>query len=163
MANPADSISPLVVDWERRLNAPIKSVTFYEHLFLVVLFGGGLGVWYTIWREGFEIEKISIALLIYFPAIVAATFIDLAHENKPYLRAFGNLAAGFFIIIFLVAVNCGSISQCWWAFMGTLFSIIFWWFANGENPRFKDVNPLDAVAGKINKKLPGNKPKDWKT
>ena len=165
MKDSADSFNPLCQDLVRRLNAPVKSITFYKHLFFLVLFCGGFGIWYTLLRDGLDFGKLTAALLTYFPAIVASAVIDLEHEEQKYLRSFGDLIGGFFLAVFILAIFSGPAWQLYWAFMGTFLSVFFWWFANGDNARFKDVNvtPINAVAGTTDKPLSGKRPKNWKT
>jgi hypothetical protein len=158
-----ESLGFLKQDLKRRLKTPIKSVTFYAHLFLAVLAGGGAGIWYTMYQDGFAMEKLAAALLTYFPALVAAAVIDFTHEEQPYLRSFGLLSGLVFFVIFMAAITRASTShwQFFWAFVGTVFAILFWWFANGEKPCFKDVVAINAAGGEtVNRPLPGNT-KGW--
>ncbi len=134
-----ESMGLLGRDLKRRFETPIKSVTFYAHLALAVLLGGGAGIWYSFFQNGLSIEPLAAALLTYFPALVAAAIIDFTHEEKAYLRSFGLIAAGVFLVIFLTAATRTPTWQLVWATGGTCLSIAFWWLANGEKGIFKDA------------------------
>jgi hypothetical protein len=134
-----ESIGLLRRDLARRFKTPYKSVTFYAHLSLAVVLGGGAGIWYAIFQNGLQTETLAAALLTYFPALVAAAIIDFTHEREPYLRSFGLIAAGIFLVIFLAAVTHPPFGQLLWAMAGTILSITFWWLANGEKECFKDA------------------------
>lgn len=149
-------------DLTRRLNAPIKSVTFYAHLLVAVLLGGGAGVWYSIYQNGLEMQPLAAALLTYFPALVAAALIDFTHERQPYLRSFGLIAAGVFLTIFLIAATRTPYWQCAWALGGTIMSVLFWWAANGEKSCFKDIDYEDSQGGDLKKPLLSTNDPTWK-
>lgn len=160
-----ESVGFLKRDLKRRLKTPIKSVTFYAHLFVAVLAAGGAGIWYTMYQDGFGMEKLAASLLTYFPALVAAAVIDFTHEEQPYLRSFGLLSGLGFFVVFMAAVTRASTShwQFCWALLGTLLGILFWWFANGEKRCFRDVVAINAAGGeKVDKPLPGNT-EGWNT
>lgn len=160
-----ESAGLLCADLKRRLKTPIKSVTFYLHLFGAIIICGGAGIWYTWYQDGFVVQKLSGALLTYFPALVAAAVIDFTHEDQPYLRSFGVLSGILFITLFLITVSRDSNSYCQFglALVGTVLSILFWWFANGEKRCFKDVVPINAAGGQsAGRMLPGTT-KGWDT
>lgn len=139
----------LWVDVRRRFQAPTGSVTFYAHLFLAVLLGGGLGIWNTLYQFGlignWDSAILAGALYTYFPAIVAAALIDLTHEKQPYLRSFGLLSAAFFAVLFFFATTTAPNLRLGFSIVGALLGVMFWWIANGEKDCFKDVNPESAT------------------
>lgn len=145
----ADSIKILWGDTRRRFRAPMRSVTFYAHLFLAVLIGGGLGIWNTLYQckltANWEAATIASALYTYFPAIVAAALIDLTHEKQPYLRSFGLLSATFFAVLFFFATTTSPEIRLRFALGGAILSVLFWWIANGEKDCFKDIDPNAAT------------------
>ena len=145
-----DSWTALFRDLEHRFRAPVRSVTFFEHLFLAVVLGGGLGIWYEMVFKGcikdeWCMKSITAALFTYFPAIVATALIDWTHENQPYRRSFGLIAAGGFALIFILAVTTSPLFQLFWAVIGTILAVLFWWLANGEKNCFRDINPEAAT------------------
>ena len=148
-------------DLKRRLHAPCKSITFYEHLFLAVLLGGGAGIWFTIYRSGLDIEKLSASILTYFPALVAIAAIEFIQERQPYLRAFGSIAAGFFLMIFLVAATRSPVWQIAWALLGAALAVLFWWVANGEKDCFRDVHAENATGGNVTRDLLKSDESGW--
>jgi hypothetical protein len=163
-----NSIEPLCADLRRRIRAPIRSVTFYTHLLLAVMVGGGLGVWYEVFYRGVVLDKwnmhaISAALFTYFPPLVAAALIDFAHERQPYLRSFGLSAAGLFGIIFALAVMTSDIWSLRWSGLGSILAVLFWWVASGEKDCFKDIHPESATGGPVDRELPKSDQTGWKT
>jgi hypothetical protein len=151
-------------DLTRRLRAPCKSLTFYAHLFLAVVLGGGAGIWFTIYSSGLDVDKVSAALLTYFPALVAAAVIDFTQEKQIYLRSFGLIAAGIFFIIFMAAATEPAGFRCFWGSLGALLGVLFWWVANGEKSWVIDVDAENATGGSIKKDLLKSKDdKEWKT
>ena len=149
-------------DLRRRFNAPKWSVTFYAHLFLAVLLGGGAGIWYTLYESGFHSKSLAGPLLTYFPALVAAALIDFTHEKQPYLRSFGLISGGVFLIIFFFAALSEANWKLVWALGGTLLSVFFWWVANGEKECFRDVQPDASTGGDINTPLLKSTDSTWK-
>src|SRR5882757_827962 len=135
------SLMPLCRDVQRRFLTPIRSVTFYAHLVLAVLAGGGLGIWHTLYQSRlagqWDVSAIASALYTYFPAIVAAALIDLTHERQPYLRSFGLLSATLFALLFFFATTTKANTQLYCALAGATLSVVFWWIANGEKDCFK--------------------------
>jgi hypothetical protein len=146
----------------RRMRAPGRSVTFYAHLFLAVLLGGGAGIWFTLLKSGFDVDKLAAALLTYFPALVAAALIDLTQERQPYLRSFGLISAGGFLTIFVIGATRVHGAQCAWAFLGALLSVLFWWIANGDKTWVRDVAPDAATGGDVTKDLLKSEDEGWK-
>jgi len=160
-----NSLELLLEDLRRRFAAPVKSVTFYLHLSLAVIIGGGFEVWYQIVFKGiirsdWHCEAISSALFAYFPAIVSVALIDFIHERQPYLRSFGLASAGFFLVILALALGTSPFPQLFWATLGAVLAIFFWWAASGEKDCFKDINPSAATPDPT-APMSGNR-KDWK-
>lgn len=141
------SLKLLPGDLRKRFAAPVKSVTFYCHLFVGVIVFGGLGVYFAIWNSDWSMSDTSAALLCYFPALAAAAMLEFDTQEQPYLRSFGILALVVFIILFFLGVKSESGWQFFWATIGTALSILFWWVANGLNDRFNDVKPQSALGG----------------
>jgi hypothetical protein len=161
-----DSLAPLRADLYRRLWAPIKSVTFYLHLGVAVIIGGGLGIWYEVVFKGFignhwDKEAISAALFAYFPAIVSVAVIDFIHERQPYLRSFGLSVAVVFMVIFCLSVSTSSYAQLFWSILGSGLAMAFWWMANGEKDCFRDIDP-NAATPDPSQEMSGNDT-GWKT
>jgi chromate transport protein ChrA len=158
---PRKSMQLILPQLKRRFYAPCKSVTFYAHLFVGVIIFGGLGVYIATWRSHGAIEDVSAALLGYFPAIVGAALLEFDSENQPYLRSFGFCALGFFSIMaaLIVITECGL--QLSLALLGTALGILFWWVANGLNPRFDDVKPQDAIGGDASGNLAQSPDTGW--
>lgn len=161
-----NSIELLLADLRRRFWAPTRSVTFYTHLLLAVVVGGGLGVWYQVIyrgliRETWDVDAISAHLFTYFPAIAAVALIDFTQEPQPYLRSFGLCAAGLFAGIFGLAVTTSKWPQLSWAIIGSLLAVFFWWVASGEKDCFKDINPSAATPDPT-VQMSGDH-KNWKT
>lgn len=154
-----DSIKALRRDISRRFRAPTTSVTFYAHLILAVLVGGGLGIWNALYQSHltgkWTCETISAALYTYFPAIVAAALIDLTHERQPYLRSFGLLSATLFIILFFLSTTTPPEFRLGFSLIGAFLAILFWWVANGEKDCFKDID-ANAATPEPSRKLSGN-------
>jgi hypothetical protein len=141
------SLSLLPGDLRKRFAAPVKSVTFYCHLFVGVIVFGGLGVYFAVWNSDWSMSDTSAALLCYFPALAAAAMLEFDTQEQPYLRSFGILALVIFIILFLLGIKSEYGWQFFWAAAGTILSILFWWVANGLNDRFNDVKPQSALGG----------------
>jgi peptidoglycan/LPS O-acetylase OafA/YrhL len=157
------SIALIGPDLKRRLRAPCKSLTFYAHLFLAVLLGGGAGIWFTAFKSGLDVDRLSAALLTYFPALVAAALIDFTHEKQPYLRSFGLIALCWFVAIFAIAATREHAEQFVWASLGAVCAVFFWWVANGEKPWVQDVEAENATGGNVTRQLLKSDDKDWKT
>jgi hypothetical protein len=130
--------------WERFV-APVKSVTFYCHLFVGVIVFGGLGVYFAIWASHWLMKDTSAALLCYFPALAAAAMLEFDSQPQPYLRSFGIIALVTFIILFAFGTLSSAGWQFFWSIVGTILSVLFWWVANGLNDRFHDVKPQSAL------------------
>jgi hypothetical protein len=160
-----NSIELLVRDLRRRFWSPVRSVTFYAHLFVTVIFGGGLGIWYELYRcyhhDQWSKIPISAALFTYFPAVVAAAVVELIHEGQPYLRSFGYTMAALFLGIFAFAVTTSPSPQLFWAIIGSVLAVFFWWVTNGEKECFRDINPSAATPGP-NVPMSGNH-NNWQT
>jgi hypothetical protein len=154
-----DSIKVLFRDGQRRFKAPTRSVTFYAHLCLAVLIGGGLGIWNTLYQckltANWDAATIAAALYTYFPAIVAAALIDFTHEKQPYLRSFGLLSATLFAILFFFSTTTAPDARVKFALTGAVLSVLFWWMANGEKDCFKDIDP-SAATPEPSIKMPGD-------
>jgi chromate transport protein ChrA len=146
---------------KRRFKAPYQSVTFYAHLFVGVIIFGGLGVYIAIWRSHWILEEISAALLGYFPALVGAALLEFDSEEQPYLRSFGFCALGFFSVLAALTVFNKCVLQLIFALLGTILGILFWWVANGNNPRFRDVKPNNAIGGDASGNLARSADTGW--
>lgn len=158
----AQSLKALGKDLENRFTYPQQSFTFYAQLFVTVIGCGGAGIWWTIHVDGLHAESLAAALLTYFPALVAASAIDFIQDDKKYLRMFG-LTVGIILgALFLISVTRSPGWQLWWALMGTICSILFWWLANGEKDWVKDNVPAASAGGDVNKPLP-KKDTGWNT
>ena len=166
-ANGCNSLSLLRADFNRRILAPVKSVTFYTHLICSVILGGGIGVIYTIYTccvdDTWSLNTVSTSLLTYYPALVAASILELQQDNQPYRRNASLLFLFLFILVFLVAVcNPAPFGRFIIACIGTLFSILVWWFANGEKSYFYDIIPTDATQDPEHVELHGKPSTDWR-
>ena len=158
----AKSVHALLKDLNNRFEYPQQSYTFYTQLFFTVIGCGGAGIWWTIHTDGFDAKSLSAALLTYFPPLVAASTIDFIQEKKQYLRMFGFSVGLLLAAIFLVAVTRSLVWEFWWAIIGTLLSIAFWWLANGEKDWVKDNQPDAPTGGDVNKPLHAGNEKGWK-
>ena len=161
-----NSLTLLRQDLRRRFATPVGSVTFYLHLFLAVIVGGGFEVWYQVIYKGvirnaWDCEAVSSALFSYFAAIVSVAIIDFVHEPQPYLRSFGLAAAGIFLVILFLALGTSPVPRLLWAGLGAVLAVLFWWAASGEKNCFKDINP-SAATPEPSVKMAGDS-KDWKT
>jgi hypothetical protein len=155
-----NSVTLLWRDIRRRWFAPCRSVTFYNHLIFAVIIGGGLGVWYEVIFKGlihgdWEMANISAALFAYFPAIVSVAINDFTQERQPYLRSFGHIAAGVFTVIFLLSVATESVFQLFFALLGSLFAVMFWWVASGDKDCFRDID-YEASTPDPSQSMPGS-------
>jgi len=150
----AQSLQALGNDLENRFRYPQQSFTFYAQLFVTVIGCGGAGIWWTIHVDGLHAGSLAAALLTYFPALVAASTIDFIQDKKIYLRMFGVTVGIVLAALFLIAVTRSPGWQLWWALMGTIFSILFWWLANGEKDWVKDNIPTTSTGGDVNQQLP---------
>jgi hypothetical protein len=139
------SLELLPQDLRERFVAPVRSVTFYCHLFVGVVVFGGLGVYFAIWASHWSMRDTSAALLCYFPALAAAAMLEFDSQAQPYLRSFGIIALVIFIILFVLGILSKAGWQFSWSIVGTFLSILFWWVANGLNNRFHDVKPQSAL------------------
>src|SRR5690348_1188620 len=129
-----NSLDLIWEDLRRRFFAPTRSVTFYLHLVVAVVICGGFEIWYQvvfkgIIRDQWSCEAVSSALFAYFPAIVSVALIDFVHEPQPYLRSFGLVAAGFFLVILFLALGTSPLPQLLWAALGAVLAVFFWWVA----------------------------------
>jgi hypothetical protein len=161
MDKKAQSVRVLINDLQHRFEYPQQSYTFYTQLVFTVIGCGGAGIWWTIHMDGLNAKSLSAALLTYFPPLVAASTIDFIQEKKQYLRMFGFSVGLVLAAIFLIAVTRNLVWQFWWACLGTAFSILFWWLANGEKDWVKDNLPDSPTGGDVNKPLSGND-EGWK-
>ena len=108
-------------------------------------------------------KQVATTILTYFPAIVAVALLEFVEEDQLYLRNFGISSALFLAVIFLVAATrTDSYMKYSWALVGSALSILLWWIANGENPRFRDYNPRNALAAPPNTPPAGGIPPDFK-
>ncbi len=158
---PRPSMQLILPKLKHRLKAPSQSVTFYAYLFVGVMIFGGLGVYIAIWRSHWLMAEISAALLGYFPALVGAALLEFDSEDQPYLRSFGFCALGFFSVVAALVVITEQGMQLTIALVGTFFGILFWWVANGENPRFRDVMPTNAIGGDASGNLTKSSETGW--
>jgi hypothetical protein len=108
------------------------------------------------------VSAISAALFTYFPAVFAAALIDFTQEKQPYLRSFGLSAAGLFAGIFLLSVITSDWWQLFWAIVGSVLAVLFWWVASGEKDCFKDIDPDSAWGGDVTRELPKSDESGWK-
>jgi hypothetical protein len=158
-----DSLSVLLVDLKRRLKTTRLSTTFYTHLLFVVILGGSIGVWFPLLQGGWKMENIATTVLTYFPVIVAVALLEFIEEDQLYLRNFGLSSAFILGVIFLIAATRNDPDvKYYWALLGTVLSVVLWWIANGENPRFRDYDPNNAVAGPLDAPLAGKTPPGFK-
>jgi hypothetical protein len=144
-----------------RFLTPCTSVTFYAHLFLGVVIFGGFGVYFAIYKSHWSVEETSAALLSYFAALAGAALLEFDSENQPYLRSFGLIAFGIFIIVFALVVLTEHWFQLFWSLTGTVLGILFWWVANGLNERFNDVKPQSALGGDPSSSLQESDEEGW--
>jgi hypothetical protein len=145
----------------RRFFAPCKSVTFYAYLFVGVIIFGGFGVYYAIFKSHWAVDDTSTALLIYFPALVGAALLEFDSENQPYLRSFGLIALGIFIIMLALVLITDHELRLFLSLIGAASSILFWWVANGLNGRFNDVKPQSALGGDPSGNLQESSDQGW--
>jgi hypothetical protein len=160
-SQPQPSMQLIWPKLKNRLKAPSQSVTFYAHLFVGVIIFGGLGTYIAILRSHWVMAEMSAALLGYFPALVGAALLEFDSEDQPYLRSFGFCALGFFSVVAAFVVFTEHAVQLFFASVGTLFGILFWWVANGENPRFRDVIPNNAIGGDVSSNLSKSAETGW--
>lgn len=158
-----DSVGPLWADARRRFRAPLLSVTFYLHLVLGVVVCGGIGIWHGIYVGNLELKAVSASLFTYFPAIVAAALVEFTQEKQLYLRSFGLLAAGVFLVVFFIAVGTSEKWQFFCSAVGAVLAVLFWWIAVGEKDCFRDIDRDASVGGDIHQPLLSSEDKDWKT
>jgi hypothetical protein len=156
-----DSLSRLWGDITLRLRGPARSVTFYSHLIISVIVGGGLGVWHYLHAVSFgeEIFKASIlstALFTYFPSIVAAAYLETAQEKQPYWRAFGQLFAFVFLILFISCVSSTGRTQLAVSALATILAVFTWWIVNGQKDYFSDIAPESSVNNPTDTPLSSN-------
>jgi hypothetical protein len=161
-SEPVDSIKPLLRDLKRRWNAPKRSVTFYKHLIVGVLVGGGAGIWFTLCKKGMDTPEVAAALLTYFPPLVAAGVIEFTQERQPYLQSFGLIAAAFFLMLFLVAVFVPPAFQLLLALASAILSVLLWWVAVGEKDWVRDIRAEAATGGDVNQPLLKSDETNWK-
>lgn len=163
---PVDSITLLVNDLRRKFRFPLKSMTFYTHLLLSVVGGGGLGIWYVIimsYHTGkWLLPNLSSALFTYFPAIVAIAVIELIQEKQPYMRSFGLFSAFCFLVLFLMSVLSDNIWQLAWSLSASVLAVLFWWGVSGEKSCFVDIVP-ENILPEDDQPLLKNKDQEWKS
>jgi uncharacterized membrane protein len=105
-----------------------------------------------------DIPAISIGLITIVVSTVGYNasekimeLVDLDSKKKK-IDLFLNLVA-IVVVLLLTTVICISVSKqykadIWIAGGAYIFSCIFWWFQNWNNKNF-EVNPTDAMGGKI--------------
>jgi hypothetical protein len=95
--------------------------------------------------------------------LAAAALIEFTQEEQLYLRSFGLIAAGVFLVIFFVAATRPHDGKLGWAALGALLGVLFWWVANGEKDCFRDVKAENAIGGNEARQLLKSEDKEWKT
>ena len=145
-----------------RFRTPLKFNTFYAHLLGGVMLCGGAGVIVTIMKSNRTVPEISIALLGYFPALIGAAMLEFNSERQQYLRSFSLIVLSVFVIVSLIIIKTENWWQLVWCLFATVLSILFWWVANGLNPRFIDIEPQTALGGDENRKLTASGEEGWK-
>lgn len=160
-----DSISLLRNDLRRRLIAPVRSVTFYCHLLLGIVVGGGLGIWYTIGafinNGKFDSATCATAIFTYYPALVAAALLEFIQEKQPYMRSFGILSMALFAVLFFSILLIPPWAQIALSIVASFLAILYWWIANGEKSFFRDVNPDNSIGDDVNNPLLESTDPDW--
>ena len=165
--NSINSVTLLCKDLKRKFLAPTKSFTFYTHLVLAIIAGGGLGIWDALYQSKhaatWNLLAISAALYTYFPAIVATALVEFTHEKQPYMRSFGLFSLAPFSLLFFLAITTEPEFRLAWAIFASIASILFWWVANGEKDFFRDVlTPEDAYGGDVKRDVIGQGSEGWK-
>lgn len=150
MQQVTDSCKLIKADIADRLRRPISSVTFLAELFVGIIIGGSLNIWYPAIRMKLDLELTSMGFLTYFPAIVAPAAMVFIADKQQYRRFFGFAMAGLFLVLFLIASELPPLWQLPVSVLGTSLSIFFWWASVGHEDRFNDVDPEDAKGGKTN-------------
>lgn len=157
------SLDLLPGELKRRFKTPLKSVTFWAHLFVAVVGLGGAGIWYSLIEcklsGQWDMAAIAAALCTYFPAVAGAAYVDSSSEGQPYIRSFGIIAIAVFVILIFLSVFTIRDGSIIWGIIGTVLSILFWWVVNADKSCFRDVDG-DGSTPNPNRKLKGNR-KGW--
>jgi hypothetical protein len=155
------SIRLIGPDLRKRLVTPCGSMTFYYHLIGGVIIFGGIGMFYGAYKSNWKWEEVSAHLLGYFFALIGAAVVEFTAEDQMYLRSFGGLALAVFGVLGLGVGMAGGGLQLGLAIFAAILAVLFWWVANGLNPRFNDVKTENAIGGDLSTKLERSQDTGW--
>jgi hypothetical protein len=155
------SLRILPLQLKQRLLTPCWSMTFYLHLVFGVIVFGGIGVFASLWKH-WAIAELPVALVGYFTPLVGAALLEFDSQDQPYIRSFGLFAFFGLGVLAFFAIVIGPPWQLLLSLAGTGLGILFWWVANGLNPRFNDViKPQNAYGGDPSAALHESADKGW--
>lgn len=154
---------------KERFKKPAGHPTFIMYFVVVLIIGGGLGVWLppVVSALGGEISaskpelSVAMSLATYVVAILSAGLADALLSEIS--RAFRMFALSLCIIGAVIALLALLTSSKQGAFLfsgvGAAISLLLWWLANANDEKLQEAQiPVDAPVGNQPEQtdLPGN-------